>query len=116
MRETKSQRRERRERKDRERQQVRRDAMKADGRPDTHAVNSAITEALAYLIASPGAADEYWARRRVTPLEVVDIARRILAARYDWSQSGQAVQAKLQPRDRYHPSLPTLKQGEAHNE
>jgi hypothetical protein len=109
-RETKSLRRERRQKKDRDRQQVRRDGMKARRKPDTHAIHSAITEAFAYLIAKPDGSEEFWARRRVTALQVMDLARQILATRYDPTQSGKAMLAKLQPRERYHWILPAFKQ------
>lgn len=107
-RETRSQRIERRLRKDRDRQQVRRDGMKDRGKPDTHAVNSAVAEALAYMIAKSHGPGEHWVRRRVMAIEVMDLARRILATRYDGTQSGKAVITKMQPRARYHWILPSL--------
>lgn len=84
--------------KDAQRQQRRRDAMATAGKPATHAVDSALVEALTY------ASVECWpagTERRdvVMPLrQVLFIAISILAKRYDWQESSRAVVARVRVR------------------
>jgi hypothetical protein len=95
-RETKSQRVSRQMKKDAERQQRRREKMAQDRRPDTHAVDRALSEALAYVVVTkhkPGA------KRRTIEVPFRDVlvtASQILAhrGRFDMEQSMRAVVAR----------------------
>lgn len=84
--------------KDAQRQQQRRNAMASSRKPATHAVDSALVEALAYTSAEcwPVGVDR---RDVVVPLrQVLFTAIRILAKRYDWRESSRAVVARVRVR------------------
>lgn len=84
--------------KDAQRQQQRRDAMAVSRKPATHAVDSALVEALAYTSVEcwPLGGDR---RDVVVPLrQVLLTAINILAQRYDWQESSRAVVARVRVR------------------
>lgn len=85
--------------KDAYRQQTRRDAMKARGKPDTHAVNRAISEAVSYRAVAHAEPGEHWAGVRVRVSDVLQTAANILAQRYDAEESARAVVERMKPRN-----------------
>jgi hypothetical protein len=86
--------------KDAQRQQQRRAAMASARRPATHAVDSALVEALAYTSVEcrPAGVER---RDVMLPFrQVLFIAIRILAhgGRYDWREASRAVVARVRER------------------
>lgn len=105
-RETKSTKTAQRQKKDRDRQQSRRDNMVAERRPETHAVDRAVSEAVAYVMAGHGMAGIPPLEIVVSVAEVSQVARTILAKRYDYELSGAAVVKRLSPRPKMRWTLP----------
>lgn len=94
--ETKSQRLTRQQKKDAERQQRRRVKMAETGKPETHAVDRAIAEALAYVVVGHHAPGGKRRGVEVPFMEVLVVASRILAhrGRFNLEQSMRAVVAR----------------------
>ena len=113
-RETKSTKTAQRQKKDRDRQQTRRDEMVEERRPDTHAVDRAVSEAVAYVMAGYGMAGIPPLEIVVSVVEVSQVAGTILAKRYDYELSAAGVglwrggqEAVTAPYvDRYFADLP----------
>ena len=91
--------------KDADRQQARRDTMKAKRKPDTHAVDRALSEALAYHAAMHAASGRHWAAVSIRMVDVLQTAGNILAKRYDYEESARAVVERAKPRAPYRWTL-----------
>lgn len=100
--ETKSQRLNRQMKKDAERQARRRQRMAIARAPETHAVDRALSEALAYVAVQHHGTDIKRGDVMVPFREVLDVASRILndRGRYELVPSMKAVVARTRPRKR----------------
>lgn len=103
---TKSRRLKQRMEKDADRQAVRRETMRSERRPETHAVDRALAEAIAYVTVRHHA--EGTSRREVMiPLrELLETASQILWERYDPEHSVRAVATRTRRRKSHLWTLP----------
>jgi hypothetical protein len=113
--ETKSQRLTRQMKKDAERQQRRRASMAEKKKPETHAVDRALSEALAYVVVCSHVEGKAREDVEVSFLAVLKTAARILAARgrYDAAEASKAVFARTRSRKPMHWTLADPKRPEA---
>lgn len=103
---TKSRRLKQRQAKDADRQAVRRETMRSEGRPETHAVDRALAEAIAY-VAVRHHLEGSKRREVMIPLrELLETARRILEKRYDAQHSLRAVVDRTRRRKPHLWTLP----------
>ncbi len=105
---TKSQRLRVRMKKDADRQAKRRTAMRDEGRPETHAVDRAVAEAVAYLAVQNRRDGEKKGESLLTFRDIVDVASRILShrGRFDHFASIRAVASRLRRRKEHLWTLP----------
>ena len=101
--ETKSQRLTRQMKKDAERQARRRAKMVESGKPETHAVDRALAEALAYVVTGHHQKGTKRGNVQVPFMDVLKVASRILAhrGRFDLEQAMRAVVARTRSHDRH---------------
>jgi hypothetical protein len=95
---TKSQRLKTRMAKDADRQALRRETMRSEGRPETHAVERALAEAIAYVSVQHHVEGSERHEVMIPLREVLATASEILAQRHDHVLSIEAVAARTQPR------------------
>lgn len=110
---TRSQRLRKRMEKDADRQAVRREAMRQQGSPDTHAVDRAVAEAVAYLAVQNHRDGEKKGNAKLMFRDIVEIASRILShrGRFDQLASMRAVASRLGNRKSHRWSLPAPERG-----
>lgn len=110
---TRSQRLRKRMEKDADRQAVRREAMRQQGSPDTHAVDRAVAEAVAYLAVQNHRDAEKKGNAKLMFRDIVEIASRILShrGRFDQLASMRAVASRLGNRKSQRWSLPAPERG-----
>lgn len=105
---TRSQRIRTRMRKDADRQARRRISMRDEGRPETHAVDRAVAEAVAYLAVQNRRDGEKKGESLLKFRDIVDVASRILShrGRFDNFASIRAVASRLRRRKEHLWTLP----------
>lgn len=105
---TKSQRLKKRMERDAERQSTRREKMRAQRRPETHAVDRALAEAVAYVAIQNYPEGAKWANATLPLRDVLEVASRVLAhrGRYDPAHSTQAVVERVKSRKSHLWTLP----------